>query len=231
MSQFQFTRPDNFPPLVKNLIIINVLVYVAQLVFDSQFGLTRYLMLWPLHTDEFKPYQVATHMFAHAPFPSVYHILFNMFGLWMFGKVLENVWGPKRFLLFYLACGVGAAALHLGIQQIRWQEAEQLYAGGQVEQAVSIANRLGPALGASGAVMGIFVAFGYLFPNTELYLMFIPVPVKAKYMMIGLVAIDLFGGFSNVRGDNVAHFAHLGGALTGFILVLIWNKTNRRRFY
>jgi membrane associated rhomboid family serine protease len=99
------------------------------------------------------------------------------------------------------------------------------------EQIQSLAGAVSPALGASGAIMGIFAAFGYLFPNTELYIMFIPVPVKAKWAMLGLAAIDLFGGVANISGDNVAHFAHLGGALTGFILVLIWNKTNRRKFY
>src|SRR5215218_4220150 len=117
-----FTRPDRFPPIVKNLIIINVLVWVAQLLLDPQIGLTNYLMLWPLHSDEFQPYQIATHMFAHAPFPAIYHILFNMFGLWMFGRILENVWGPKRFLLFYLICGVGAAIFHLTIQNFRFEQ-------------------------------------------------------------------------------------------------------------
>ncbi len=231
MSDFRYYRPDNFPPIVKNLIIINVLVWIAQIAFDKQFGLTEILMLYPIQHPQFQPYQIATHMFAHAPFPALYHILFNMFGLWMFGRILENVWGPKRFLLFYLACGVGAAALHLGIQYFRWEEAERLFDTGRQAEAIKMVSSIGPALGASGAIMGIFAAFGYLFPNTELYIMFIPVPVKAKWAVIGLAAIDLFGGVANLSGDNIAHFAHLGGALTGFILVLIWNKTNRKRFY
>ena len=123
MSDFKYYRPDNFPPIVKNLIIINVLVWVAQLLLENQYHLTDKLMLYPIQHEKFEPYQIATHMFAHAPFPALYHILFNMFGLWMFGKILENVWGPQRFLLFYLVCGVGAAALHLGIQYYRWEEA------------------------------------------------------------------------------------------------------------
>jgi membrane associated rhomboid family serine protease len=219
MSQFRFTRPDNFPPIVKNLIVINVLVWVAQIILDprlyaqSGFTLTDRLALWPVSSDLFKPYQIATHMFTHAAYQGgrvvLFHILFNMFGLWMFGRILETRWGPKRFLLFYLICGVGAAAVHLVIQ----------YFTGSFEQVV----------GASGAIMGIFAAFGYLFPNTELYFLFIPFPIKAKWLVIGLAAWDIFGGISG--GDNVAHFAHLGGALTGFILVLIWNKTDRRRFY
>lgn len=245
MSNFSYTRPDNFPPIVKNLIIINVLVYVAQLSLDKQFGLTAALSLYPIMPERlhdilvannvydaaqhFKPYQIATHLFAHSP-ATIFHIVFNMFGLWMFGRVLENVWGPKRFLLFYLACGVGAAACHLAIQYFRCQELLSVIESGQTVSSQLIAA-VSPALGASGAIMGIFAAFGYLFPNTELYIMFIPIPVKAKWAMIGLAAIDLFGGVANISGDNVAHFAHLGGAITGFILVLIWNKTNRRKFY
>ena len=214
MSNVRFTRPDNFPPVVKNLIIINVLVWIAQLSLDKQYSLTNILALWPLGTELFKPYQIATHMFAHAAYDGFgrivfYHILFNMFALWMFGRILENVWGPKRFLLFYFICGIGAAAAHLLIQYLN---------GG-----------IAPVVGASGAIMGVFAAFAYLFPNTEMYFLFIPFPIKAKWMVIGLAAFDLFGGISG--GDNIAHFAHLGGALTGFILVLIWNRTNRRRFY
>ena len=149
----------------------------------------------------------------------------------MFGRILENVWGGKRFLLFYLICGVGAAALQLLISSWRCEQLLHAFQTNNVEQIQSLAGAVSPALGASGAIMGIFAAFGYLFPNTELYIMFIPVPVKAKWAMLGLAAIDLFGGVANISGDNVAHFAHLGGALTGFILVLIWNKTNRRKFY
>jgi membrane associated rhomboid family serine protease len=219
MSNFRFTRVDRFPPTVKNLIIINVLVWVAQLIYDKKDGLsfflTSKLALYPINDPEFKPYQIATHMFSHSTytFPQgsivFYHILFNMFTLYMFGRILENVWGAKRFLIFYLACGVGAAAAHLITQY--------LMGGGS------------SAVGASGAIMGVMAAFAYLFPNTELYVMLIPIPVKAKWAMLGLAAIDLFGGVSG--GDNIAHFAHLGGALTGIIIVLIWNKTNRKTLY
>ena len=238
MSEFRFTRPNNFPPVVKDLIIINVLVFLAQITLDNQFHITEKLMLYPVMFPQFKPYQLFTHLFAHSP-ALLFHIIFNMFGLWMFGKILENVWGAKRFLFFYLACGLGAAALHILMQYIRYEQLEGLWqaamATGDTIAAQGYINELssdlGPALGASGAVMGIFIAFGYLFPNTELFLMFIPVPIKAKWVMIGLVAIDLFGGVAKVSGDNVAHFAHLGGALTGFIIVLIWNKTNRKTLY
>ncbi len=225
MSNFRFARPDRFPPIVKNLIIINLLVWIAQLIYDKTNGvltmwLTGKLALFPIGDEDFKPYQIATHMFAHSSYQLVspyesrivfFHILFNMFGLYMFGRVLENVWGSKRFLVFYLACGIGAAIAHLTMQ----------YFMGEGSAAV----------GASGAVMGVFIAFAYLFPNSELYLMFIPIPIKAKWAMLGLVAIDLFGGLGRLGDSNIAHFAHLGGALTGFIIVLIWNKTNRRTLY
>lgn len=243
MSDFRYTRPDPFPPITKNLIIINVLVFLAQMGL-TQFQVTEKIQLYPFMSEEllevlrrspvpyypqgysFEPYQIATHMFAHGGFM---HILFNMFVLWMFGRTLENVWGPKRFLLFYLICGVGAAIAHLGIQYIR---SEQLLAA--LEAGTSTEGLIGaivPAVGASGAIMGLLVAFAYLFPNTELFIMFIPVPVKAKWAVIGYVAIDLFFGLANMSNDNVARFAHLGGALTGFILVWIWNKNSRNRFY
>ena len=247
MSDFRFTRPSNFPPIVKNIIIINVLVFLAQSIFDKQFQLTEKLTLRPIISDQlknalqqispgenfpqFQPYQIFTHMFAHAPFPTIFHILFNMFTLWMFGRILENVWGAKRFLFFYLACGVGAAAFHLLIQYFR---CEQLLHAILAQDQAGINNYSGAlagALGASGAIMGVMTAFAFLFPNTELYIMLIPIPVKAKWAILGLVAIDLFGGVSSISGDNIAHFAHLGGAITGFIIVFIWNKTNRKTLY
>ncbi|MFC0773711.1 rhomboid family intramembrane serine protease [Terrimonas alba] len=245
MSQFRFTRPSNFPPIVKNLIIINILVWIAQLMFHKDFDLTNKIALYPIDTPYFKPYQIATHMFAHATYDGFgnimfFHILFNMFTLWMFGKILENVWGSKRFLFFYLSCGVGAALCHLLVQHLRFdpalvQQLETAY----VNQDQQTYNALMPkvsgffasAVGASGAVMGVMVGFAYLFPNTELYLMLIPIPVKAKWAILGLVLVDLFGGISPLQGDNIAHFAHLGGAITGFIIVYIWNKTNRKTLY
>lgn len=245
MSEFRNYRPNNFPPVLKNIIIINVLVWIAQLIFDRQnFLLTNKIALFPIDTPDFKPYQIATHMFSHASYTNTggivfYHILFNMFTLWMFGRVLENVWGSKRFLIFYLLSGVGAAACHLLVQHLRYDPAivQQLnYAlVTDNKQAIDFysakAGFLAPAVGASGAIMGVMIAFAFLFPNTELYIMFIPIPIKAKYAVLGFVAIDLFSGVSSISGDNVAHFAHLGGAITGFIIVYIWNKTNRKTFY
>ena len=242
MSNFRYTRPSNFPPAVKNLIIINVLVYLAQLIFDKEYNLTSLFALYPVDTPDFKPYQLITHMFTHAPMPpssNIAHILFNMFMLWMFGRILENVWGPKRFLTFYIICGLGAAAFHLLIQHLRYDpellrqitEAYNAHDQATYDALIPKTGFMASAIGASGAIMGVMAAFGYLFPNTELYIMFIPIPVKAKWAVLGYVLIDLFGGITQVTGDDIAHFAHLGGAITGFIIVLIWNKTNRRTLY
>ena len=190
-------------PVVMNLVIINVLVFLIQLLFDGKEGaITGKLALWPVDSGEFKPYQLVTHMFTHGGFA---HILFNMFALWSFGTWLEKVWGPKKFLFFYLVCGLTAAAAQLIFSQA-------------------------PAVGASGAVMGLFAAFAYLFPNAQLIMFPIPVPVKAKWAIAIMAAIDLFGGV-NPTGSNIAHFAHLGGLFMGFILVIYWNKTNKKTFY
>ena len=216
MSNFRFTRPETFPPVVKNLIIINVIVFIACIALQDKytlpgyerFGLQAVLALWPINDPYFRPYQIATHLFTHA---DIGHLFFNMFNLWMFGRILENVWGAKRFLNFYLICGLAAAAAHLAVQ----------YFTGQSSFAV----------GASGAVMGVMVGFAYLFPNTELMIIFLPIPIKAKWIVAALVAIDLFSGLGKFSGDNVAHFAHLGGALAGFIIVYYWNKSNRKTLY
>lgn len=190
-------------PIVLNLIIINGLVFAAQLFLDDSMELTNKLALHPYNSVYFKPYQLITHMFTHGGWA---HILFNMFALWSFGSLLERVWGPKRFLVFYLLCGLAAAGAHLAIENV-------------------------PAVGASGAIMGLFAAFAYLFPNTQLIIFPFPFPIKAKWAVAIMAAIDLFGGVYPNMGGNIAHFAHLGGLAMGFILVLIWNKTNKKTFY
>jgi membrane associated rhomboid family serine protease len=218
MSEIRFSRPTSFPPVVKNLIIINVLVWIAELFYDRKddtYGfLSNKIALHAFGDPGFSPYQIVTHMFGHASYDSNHqivfaHILFNMFTLFMFGRIMENRWGSKRFLIFYFACGLGAAAAHLLVQ--------------------SILGTYVSAIGASGAIMGVMAAFAYTYPNTELYVMLIPIPIKAKWAMLGLAAIDIFGGVAG--SDNIAHFAHLGGALTGIIIVMIWNKTNRKTLY
>jgi membrane associated rhomboid family serine protease len=198
-NRFQRTTP-----VVLNLIIINALVYFIQAMFDGPLEVvSQKIALFPLNWPEFKPYQIVTFMFAHGGF---FHLFFNMFTLWMFGTMLERVWGPKRFLIFYLICGLASGVAHLILQN-------------------------SPAVGASGAIMGLLAAFAYLFPNTEMIVFPIPVPVKAKWAIGLFIAYDLFGGVSKVPGDNIAHFAHLGGLAMGFILVIIWNKTDKKTFY
>jgi len=202
MAYNNFRPSQNIPPVVLNLIIINVIVFVAQMVFDSSIGLTDILALYPYNSGLFKPYQLVTHMFAHGGF---LHILFNMYALWLFGSVLERMWGPKKFLIFYLICGLAAG----------------------LTQMFFVTNA--PAIGASGAIMGLLGAFAYTFPNTEFFIFPFPFPIKAKYMAAIFACFDLFGGFAG--GDNVAHFAHIGGLVMGLILVIIWNKTDKKRFY
>jgi membrane associated rhomboid family serine protease len=204
MSYNNYRPSQRTTPVVLNLIIINAIVFVAQLVFDSTWGLTDLLALYPYNSGAFKPYQLVTFMFAHSP-SNFFHIIFNMYALWMFGSVLEKIWGPKKFLIFYFACGLAS-----GIAQM------------------FLVNG-GGAIGASGAIMGLLAGFAYTFPNTQFYILPIPFPIKAKYLAAIYAAIDLFGGFSG--GDDVAHFAHLGGLAMGFILVIIWNKTDKKRFY
>ena len=236
---FRYTRPESLPPVVKNLIFINVLFFLAtEFLLRNQFyfdgfqdeGLQGVFGLWPINHENFRPYQIFTHMFTHTSFM---HILFNMFGLWMFGRVLESVWGSKKFLLFYLVCGIGSASAHMIVAYFQYQpilEAlEFAKATGQTEYVEHLQSFAGYAVGASGAVMGVMVAFAYLFPNTELYL-YMAIPVKAKWVIIAYVAFDLFGGLGRTS-DGIAHWAHLGGAAAGFILVYILNKTNKKTFY
>lgn len=203
-----FNNPGNSfqrtTPVVLNLIIINVLVFVVQMMFDGdEEKVTRLIALWPYNSPFFKPYQLVSHMFTHGGWG---HIFFNMYALWMFGATLEKAWGPKRFLIFYLACGLAA-----GVAQMFLSDA--------------------PSVGASGAIMGLLAAFAFLFPNTQFFIIPIPVPIKAKYIVAVYAAIDIFGGFRPGAADNIAHFAHLGGLVMGFILVLIWHKTNKKTFY
>jgi membrane associated rhomboid family serine protease len=207
-------------PVVFNLIIINVLVYLVQMFFDGhEQTISGKLAIHHYTSPAFEPYQVVTNMFAHGSVP---HIIFNMFTLYTFGVWLERVWGSKRFLIFYLICGVFA-----GLAQMMFLKDAIVFDPVRGENVLEVAS----ALGASGAIMGLFAAFGYLFPNTELMMFFIPIPIKAKYMVAIMAAIDLFGGLRPGGGDGIGHFAHLGGLVMGFILVLIWNKTNKKTFY
>ena len=234
----------SLPDIVKQLIIINVLFFLGSM----SLGNAAYDLL-ALHypqNPKFAPWQVVTHMFMHG---SINHILFNMFGLWMFGGTLAQMWGRNKFLFFYLSTGLGAAALQLGINYFQISTVvEQLVEAGysatvltetlqsgqyntswlnvisQTELSQLLTSFNMSMVGASGALYGILVAFAFLFPNTELMIIFLPIPIKAKYFVPILLASDLFFGFSSYSLGPIAHFAHLGGAVTGFIMMWYWKK-------
>jgi membrane associated rhomboid family serine protease len=235
-------RPTSFsqlPEVVKNLLIINGLFFLGTISLDNLgFDLTQILALHQFQSANFMPHQLITHFFMHA---NLTHLLLNMFALWMFGKILENVWGGKRFLIYYMFTGLGAAALHLVFSQYQISELTNdmpgilelakkgLYNPGNANSLKLTQLVATPTVGASGAVFGILLAFGMLFPNTLLYIYF-AIPVKAKYFVIVYGLIEIYSGLSNNPGDNVAHFAHLGGMLFGFLIIKYWQKNNTQ-FY
>ncbi|MBL7892465.1 MAG: rhomboid family intramembrane serine protease [Bacteroidia bacterium] len=282
---YQEYRPSSFqilPPVIKNILIINVIFLFAQSVLRNAYNieLSEFLGLHYFFADKFKVYQFITYMFMHGDF---FHLLSNMFALWMFGSVLENFWGPKRFLTFYLVTGFGAALTHYVIFYFQitptvdfvnqyiaspdLKQFEEFFQSGhfkivsvelkdQVETLIAQYNGMEAAgdkpgmlraslefmnnykdellnapvvVGASGSVFGVLLAFGMLFPNTMLYVYF-AIPIKAKYFVIIYGAIELFSGIQGAVGDNVAHFAHLGGMLFGFILIKYWGK-HHNQFY
>ncbi len=240
-------------PVVKNLIIINVLFFLASIVFQSSMGvrIEDYLGLHVPMAEKFRSYQLVTYMFLHA-YPSFSHIFFNMFALFMFGRMLEMVWGPRKFLIYYFATGIGAALIHLITQYYEiapvlkeistamnnpTYENLKVFFNLEPNQTPSaevareslmrfrtyfLNNHV--TVGASGSVFGILLAYGMLFPNTQLMLLFPPIPIKAKYIVIIYGVIELFMGVAKFSFDNVAHFAHLGGMLFGFILIKYWQR-------
>jgi membrane associated rhomboid family serine protease len=229
-------RPSGFsilPVVIKNLIIINTLVFIAQYTFGpaGEAWFNNTFALHDVRSAFFRPHQLVTHLFMHGDW---WHILLNMFVLWMFGSTLENIWGPKRFLVFYIVCGLGAALLHLGTLYFEYAELAAAFrnAPPEIQDQYRYSNfpLNTPTVGASGAVFGCLAAFGYLFPNSLVYIYFL-FPMKAKWVVLLLIGAELFAGLKNSAGDNVAHWAHLGGALVGFLLVLYWNRSNRRKFY
>ncbi len=260
-------------PTVKYLLGINIALFAITYLLKGQIDLVKYLGLFYFKSQYFQPYQFITHMFMHG---GIWHIAFNMYALFLFGSILERVWGGKRFLIFYFFTGLGAAALHTFVN---WYMLHDFYNAVQTflvnpeldnfkylaSNYSSYFNNLGysangtlvtpqmiidnwnsigvnsireyvdtalqvniniPTVGASGALFGLLLAFGMMFPDVPLMLMFIPVPIKAKYFVIGYGLIEIFNGFTNRPGDHVAHFAHLGGMLFGFILLKIWYGKN-----
>jgi membrane associated rhomboid family serine protease len=275
MSLFGSGRGISLPPVVKNIIIINVVLFVATLLFgsDPDGFMMRHLALHPIRSPLFEPHQIVTHIFMHG---SLMHIFFNMFAVFMFGRILEQLWGSKKLLIFYTITGLGAAVVHLTVNYFQINHIMSLaqqfndspsytlfdqivtkYLPGnpsqwlldfkqnwfykpddvtsipqakQIIQEVINANLMIPTIGASGAVFGLLIAFAMMFPDVELMLIFLPIPIKAKYFVPFYALAELFFGVAGFKGDNIAHFAHLGGALFGFILVKLW-KNNQFRIY
>ncbi|WP_299336813.1 rhomboid family intramembrane serine protease [uncultured Psychroserpens sp.] len=255
---------------VKHIIILNVIFWIGTIVI-GQYGdvfTDLFAMHFPMN-DSFKPWQIFTHMFMHASYVGmnggasifIFHILFNMLGVWMFGSPLEQMWGRNKFLIFYFSCGLGATILPLAIDYYNFYTiTSSLIDSGKYtmdsitgilnegkfyvewntivgEEKVSTLNSLfnGPSLGASGALMGLLVAFGMSFPNSSLMLIFLPIPIKAKYfipLLLGYEIISGFTGGSSMFGFNIGHWAHVGGALTGFLIFSYWKKTqfNKNRW-
>jgi len=231
------------PPVVKNLIFINIIMLLAYYTVGSVFDidLNRMLGLYFPKSEQFKPIQIITHMFMHS---GILHLFFNMFALYMFGTVLEQVWGPKRFLIFYFVCGLGAALTHESViafqyshlahsispenLQLVLNEGTAYFNQGKVftdpgmENLQILLNT--PTVGASGAIFGVLLAFGVLFPNTQLMFIFPPIPIKAKYFVMIYGGIELFMAITQ-PGANIAHAAHLGGMLFGYLLIRYWRKT------
>ena len=230
---------STIPPVTKNLIIINLLFWVASLALPKVgIDLVDWLGLHVPGATDFKVHQLITYMFMHDT-RSFSHVLFNMFAVYMFGRVLENVWGPKRYLTFYIVTGLGAGL----IQELVWMYnlSDVLLASQELinlngVQVITKSEYLNffVTIGASGAVFGILLAFAMLFPDVPLYLMFLPIPIKAKYFVIFYGLTELFMGVASFGGDDVAHFAHLGGMLFGYFLIRYWKKkdmTHGRYFY
>ena len=287
MQHFSPGRFEVLPPIIKNLLIINALVFLGQTTADmwgEGAWVSDFFALHNIQSPLFKPHQLVTHLFMHGDF---FHLFFNMFALWMFGNILENLWGPKRFLIFYFLSGFGAAAMHMTVLSYEYSQlardismlqylptpdrfgafvekyprllmlqfSEDTATGlspknvgslladwvndpknsNYIDLALSYARGYEsfslnlPTVGASGAVFGALAAFGYLFPNTYIYIYFF-FPLKAKWFVILYAGAELWMGLRN-SGGNVAHFAHLGGALIGFLLVYYWNKKDRKTFY
>jgi len=240
---------SHIPPVVKNLLIINIIFYVSTLMFGGPM-MTKVLGVHYFDSPDFRIWQVITYMFMH-DYSSLFHILFNMFALYTFGSSVEYTMGSKRFLNFYLITGLGALALQLMVQSFEVYSItgsainNGTFMVDSLKRTISfnpdviskdqastlLGIYLTPMVGASGAIFGLLIAFGMLFPNAELFIMFIPVPVKAKYIIPVYVLLELFLGVKQFSGDSVAHFAHLGGALFGFILVKMWHLKRRDNFY
>lgn len=245
----------NLPPVTKNLLIINIIIYLFMALLPRvEAGIEQYGALYYFTSDQFRPWQLVTYMFIHANF---YHIFFNMFSLWMFGVIVERTLGSQKFLLYYVSCGLGAALIQEGVFALMINHYAGLFENGDAlchllrdsrvtfgqlfdigisPNEPAVASLAGlyhtPTVGASGAIYGILVAFGFLYPQMRIYLMFPPIPMKARTAVIVFAAIELLLGVYNSQADTVAHFAHLGGMLVGIMILVWWKKSGTlRNFY
>jgi rhomboid family protein len=239
MSQYRQSPFANITPVVKNLLIINIIFFVATYLLKNQFDMGKWLAAYYFNSPDFRLWQPVSYMFLHG---GIAHIFFNMFALFMFGPIVEYAIGSKRFFNLYFICGIGAIVFQMLVQAIEVYniaggitishpelESSYLAFGPQAQKLFDIYNT--PIVGASGAIFGLLVAFGMLYPNMEMFLFFIPIPIKAKYIVPGYIVLELWLGLGQYGGDNVAHFAHLGGALFGFIMVKIWHLQKPNNFY
>ncbi len=237
------------PTVVKNLLIINGLLFLATITFNVSLGidLTDILGLHYFGSELFEPYQLVSYMFMHG---GIAHLFFNMFAVWMFGAQIENAWGPKRFLIYYIITGIGASLLHYGIVHVGILQLEAEMSADAIEYVkqngaqlvLTGRNFVDPDMGqlnlyyntalvgASGSLFGVLLAFGMMWPNANLYMMFLPIPIKAKYFVAGYGALELINGLQDRPGDNVAHFAHLGGMLFGYLLIKFWQNQAKKRY-
>ena len=214
---------NRIPPVVKNLIIINAIMFAATYIIGSNYMYEK-LALFFFESPLFKPYQLITHMFMHG---DIWHILFNMYSLFIFGCVLEHVWGGKKFLLFYLVTGIGAALIHSGVMYLEAISLQNALEAGNIAANIELTQLYTtPTVGASGAIYGLLLAYGMLFPNNVMQLIFPPVALKAKYFVLIFGALELLLGITN-SGGSIAHFAHLGGMIFGYFLIMYWKKQNR----
>lgn len=229
----------NLTPVVKNLLIINIIFYVVTVILGtSDISLVKLFAVFYFDSPFFKPWQIITYMFMHNP-NSIWHIALNMFALFTFGPALERVMGSKRFFNFYFITGVGAMALQMMVQAY---EVHAIAGAFTIDPSTFSTDNsaalqtlkeiyYGPMLGASGAIFGLVIAFSMLYPNTKLYIVFFPVGIKAKYIIPGYILVELIMGIGQFSWDSVAHFAHLGGALFGFILIKLWGLDESERYY
>jgi membrane associated rhomboid family serine protease len=238
MSAYRQSPFANLTPVVKNLLILNLICFLPFVVMSNHNYdeiVVKNFGAYYFNSPNFRVWQILTYMFLHGGWA---HIIFNMFALFSFGPILEYAIGPKKFFNLYFICGIGAIAMQMAVQAFEVHSIIGSFTLAHGSPPIDQAgyNKLaaiyyGPIVGASGAIFGVLVAFGMLYPDLELMIMFIPVPIKAKYIIPAYIVIELISGFGNIAGDNVAHFAHLGGALLGFILVKLWHlQTPRNRF-